>query len=59
MAVCYSIQKIDYNEKSFFQLNVCCFLGNGYPKYGGIGGQGGCVQFVADEKISLNNLAKK
>lgn len=33
--------------------------GNGYPKYGGIGGQGGCIQFEADEKITLNQLAKK
>ncbi|XP_031616901.1 GTP-binding protein 10 homolog [Contarinia nasturtii] len=33
--------------------------GNGYPKYGGIGGQGGCVQFEANEKNSLNALAKK
>lgn len=35
------------------------FEGNGYPKYGGIGGQGGCIQFVANEKSSLVHLAKK
>lgn len=33
--------------------------GNGYPKYGGIGGQGGCVQFEANEKLTLNQLAKR
>ncbi|XP_004533897.1 GTP-binding protein 10 homolog [Ceratitis capitata] len=33
--------------------------GNGTPKYGGIGGQGGCVYFVAKENISLRNVAQK
>ncbi|XP_055301278.1 GTP-binding protein 10 homolog [Sitodiplosis mosellana] len=33
--------------------------GNGYPKYGGIGGQGGCIQFEANEKVTLNALAKR
>ncbi|CAD6996803.1 unnamed protein product [Ceratitis capitata] len=31
---------------------------NGTPKYGGIGGQGGCVYFVAKENISLRNVAQ-
>lgn len=33
--------------------------GNGYPKYGGVGGQGGCVQFLASDKLTLNELARK
>lgn len=33
--------------------------GNGIPKYGGIGGQGGCVYLVATEGITLKNLAQK
>ncbi|XP_054742596.1 GTP-binding protein 10 homolog [Anastrepha obliqua] len=33
--------------------------GNGIPKYGGIGGQGGCVYFVAKEDVSLRNVEKK
>lgn len=33
--------------------------GNGYPKYGGIGGQGGCIAFEAQEELTLNGLAKK
>lgn len=33
--------------------------GNGVPKYGGIGGQGGCVYFVAKDGVSLRNVAQK
>lgn len=41
-------------HSSLFSL----FTGNGYPKYGGIGGQGGCVQFIASEKVTMSQLAK-
>lgn len=40
-------------------LYLIPFLGNGYPKYGGIGGQGGCVQFTASEDVTMLQLAKK
>ncbi|XP_064554294.1 GTP-binding protein 10 homolog [Drosophila montana] len=30
--------------------------GNGLPKYGGVGGQGGCVYFVAKEGLTLRKL---
>lgn len=44
----------------FSQINpICLFKGNGYPKYGGIGGQGGCIQFEASEGLSLTGIAKK
>lgn len=33
--------------------------GNGLPKYGGVGGQGGCVAFEAVEKSQLKNVARK
>lgn len=33
--------------------------GNGIPKYGGIGGQGGCVYFVAKDGVSLRDVAQK
>lgn len=33
--------------------------GNGLPKYGGIGGQGGCIYFLAKDEESLNNLSRK
>lgn len=33
--------------------------GNGLPKYGGVGGQGGCVYFVASEKVTLRNVMKR
>ncbi|ALC40276.1 CG10628 [Drosophila busckii] len=32
--------------------------GNGLPKYGGVGGQGGCVYFVAKEGLTLRKLAQ-
>ncbi|EDW75967.1 uncharacterized protein Dwil_GK15220 [Drosophila willistoni] len=32
--------------------------GNGLPKYGGVGGQGGCVYFVAKEGLSLRKVAQ-
>lgn len=32
--------------------------GNGIPKYGGVGGQGGCVYFVAKEGVTLKGLSK-
>lgn len=33
--------------------------GNGTPKYGGIGGQGGCVYFVAKDGVILRNVAQR
>lgn len=33
--------------------------GNGLPKYGGVGGQGGCVYFVAAEDTTLEQLQKR
>lgn len=33
--------------------------GNGLPKYGGMGGQGGCVYFVANDKLTLRNVSQK
>uniref|UniRef100_A0A1A9WKB5 OBG-type G domain-containing protein n=1 Tax=Glossina brevipalpis TaxID=37001 RepID=A0A1A9WKB5_9MUSC len=33
--------------------------GNGLPKYGGVGGQGGCVYCVAKEDVTLKNLATR
>lgn len=33
--------------------------GNGLPKYGGVGGQGGAVYFVAKENASLRKILKK
>lgn len=33
--------------------------GNGLPRYGGIGGQGGCVYFVANEDTTLMKVIKK
>lgn len=33
--------------------------GNGFPKYGGVGGQGGCIYFVAKDNITLENVMKK
>lgn len=33
--------------------------GNGLPKYGGIGGQGGCVCFVATEEQTLERMLRK
>uniref|UniRef100_A0A1B0CSI3 Uncharacterized protein n=1 Tax=Lutzomyia longipalpis TaxID=7200 RepID=A0A1B0CSI3_LUTLO len=32
--------------------------GNGFPKIGGVGGQGGCVYFVAKEGYTLKNVVK-
>ncbi|KAH8281355.1 hypothetical protein KR054_000034 [Drosophila jambulina] len=32
--------------------------GNGLPKYGGVGGQGGCVYFVAKDGITLRKVAQ-
>lgn len=32
--------------------------GNGVPKYGGIGGQGGCVYFIAKEGVTLKGLSR-
>ncbi|KAH8404756.1 hypothetical protein KR222_000079, partial [Zaprionus bogoriensis] len=32
--------------------------GNGLPRYGGVGGQGGCVYFVAKEGLTLRKLAQ-
>lgn len=32
--------------------------GNGLPKYGGVGGQGGCVYFVAKEGLTLRRVAQ-
>ncbi|XP_017859231.1 PREDICTED: GTP-binding protein 10 homolog [Drosophila arizonae] len=32
--------------------------GNGLPKYGGVGGQGGCVYFVAKEGLTLRKVAQ-
>lgn len=32
--------------------------GNGVPKYGGIGGQGGCVYFTAKEGITLKGMSR-
>nr|Q29K06.1 RecName: Full=GTP-binding protein 10 homolog [Drosophila pseudoobscura pseudoobscura] len=32
--------------------------GNGLPKYGGVGGQGGCVYFVAKEGLTLRKMAQ-
>lgn len=33
--------------------------GNGLPKYGGVGGQGGCVAFEAQERVTLKKIARK
>lgn len=33
--------------------------GNGIPQYGGVGGQGGCVYFVAKEDTTLQSVIKK
>lgn len=33
--------------------------GNGMPKYGGVGGQGGCVYFRAKDNITLKNVMQK
>lgn len=33
--------------------------GNGVPKYGGIGGQGGCVYFLANKNIDLRKIKNK
>lgn len=33
--------------------------GNGFPKYGGVGGQGGCVYCVAKEDTTLTNVVTK
>lgn len=44
-------------QKSTLLLNL--FPGSGFPKYGGVGGQGGCVQFIASEKVTMLQLAKK
>ncbi|XP_055849287.1 GTP-binding protein 10 homolog [Episyrphus balteatus] len=32
--------------------------GHGVPKYGGIGGQGGCVYFIAKEGVTLKGLSR-
>lgn len=32
--------------------------GNGLPKYGGVGGQGGCVYFLAKEGLTLRRVAQ-
>ncbi|KAH8325728.1 hypothetical protein KR067_005919 [Drosophila pandora] len=32
--------------------------GNGIPKYGGVGGQGGCVYFVAKEGLTLRKVVQ-
>lgn len=32
--------------------------GNGIPKYGGVGGQGGCVYLVAKEGLTLRRVAQ-
>ncbi|GAB0091447.1 GTP-binding protein 10 homolog [Sergentomyia squamirostris] len=32
--------------------------GSGFPRYGGIGGQGGCIYFIAKEGYSLRNVKK-
>lgn len=33
--------------------------GNGMPKYGGVGGQGGCVFFEAKEDVTLKKVLHK
>lgn len=33
--------------------------GNGVPKYGGVGGQGGCVYLIAKENVALKNVLQK
>lgn len=33
--------------------------GNGLPKYGGVGGQGGCVYFIAKEDVTLKKVSQK
>lgn len=33
--------------------------GNGVPKYGGVGGQGGCVFFKAKEGLTLKNVVNR
>ncbi|XP_037034111.1 GTP-binding protein 10 homolog [Bradysia coprophila] len=33
--------------------------GNGFPKYGGVGGQGGCVYCVAKEDLTLAKVLKR
>lgn len=38
---------------------IYTFSGNGFPKYGGVGGQGGCVYFVATDDVSLKDVSKK
>lgn len=32
--------------------------GNGLPKFGGVGGQGGCVYFVATEEMTLDKMIR-
>lgn len=33
--------------------------GNGLPQYGGIGGQGGCIYFSAEDGETLNSLSRR
>lgn len=33
--------------------------GTGLPKFGGIGGQGGCVYCIGNERATFEKLAKK
>lgn len=33
--------------------------GNGLPKYGGVGGQGGCIYFEASSKNTLKGVLQK
>ena len=35
---------------------IADFLGNGMPKYGGVGGQGGAVYFEAKSDVTLKNV---
>lgn len=50
----------EYFSFHYLLLHRCILLsGNGYPKYGGIGGQGGCVAFEAQSKHTLIGLSKK
>lgn len=39
--------------------SLILLIGNGYPKYGGVGGQGGCVAFEASENVTMKMIAKK
>lgn len=43
----------------YTHLYYIVLAGNGYPKYGGQGGQGGCVYVVAEEFATLKNVKEK